>query len=276
MRLNPDSKGMTVVLAMMSAMGPISTDLYVPAFPQLAQDLSTIPAHVQWTMSAYLIGFALAQIFYGPLSDKFGRKPVLMAAFATYLIACLAASIAQSIEWLAAARFLQGVGGAGPIIVARAIVRDMYTGARAGQQLATMSSIMGLAPILSPVIGGVLAVQFGWRASFVAMFTIIATLTAIAALYLPETIKTRMAEPFSAGAMMRSFAVVIKNPVWAVRHPRRLRPDRYFHLCVCVAFRAARRLWPHASAIRDRFFSLLSRFCSGRMDQLAHGACAWS
>lgn len=207
---------MTVVLALMSAMGPISTDLYVPALPQLAQELSATPARVQWTMSAYLIGFALAQILYGPVSDKFGRKPVLLAAFAIYLAACLASFSAQSIEWLTAARFVQGIGGAGPIIVARAIVRDMYTGARAGQQLATMTSIMGLAPILSPIIGGFLAVYFGWRASFLGMFIIIATLTGVTAVFMPETIKERMAEKFSPGAMARSFAVVLKNPVWAV------------------------------------------------------------
>lgn len=207
---------MTVVLALMSAMGPISTDLYVPALPQLAQELSATPARVQWTMSAYLIGFALAQILYGPVSDKFGRKPVLLAAFAIYLAACLASFSAQSIEWLTAARFVQGIGGAGPIIVARAIVRDMYTGARAGQQLATMTSIMGLAPILSPIIGGFLAVYFGWRASFLGMFIIIATLTGVTAVFMPETIKQRMAEKFSPGAMARSFAVVLKNPVWAV------------------------------------------------------------
>ncbi len=216
MRLIPNSIGMTVVLGMMTAMGPISTDFYIPALPQLVTDLGTTPARVQWTMSAYLIGFALAQILYGPLSDKFGRKPVLMGAFAIYLAACLASAFAQSIETLTAARFVQGIGGAGPIIVARAIVRDMYSGSRAGQQLATMSSIMGLAPILSPMIGGFLAVQFGWRASFVAMFTVIATLTAIAALFLPETIKERMAEKFSLGAMMRSFGIIIRNPVWAV------------------------------------------------------------
>lgn len=216
MHLHPNSRGMTVVLALMSAMGPISTDLYVPALPQLAQELSATPARVQWTMSAYLIGFALAQILYGPVSDKFGRKPVLLAAFAIYLAACLASFSAQSIEWLTAARFFQGIGGAGPIIVARAIVRDMYTGARAGQQLATMTSIMGLAPILSPIIGGFLAVYFGWRASFLGMFIIIVTLTSVTAVFMPETVKQRMEEKFSPAAMARSFGVVIKNPVWAV------------------------------------------------------------
>lgn len=215
-RLNPNSLGMTVVLGMMTAMGPISTDFYIPALPQLVTDLGTTPARVQWTMSAYLIGFALAQILYGPLSDKYGRKPVLMGAFAIYLLACFVSAFAHSIETLTAARFVQGMGGAGPIIVARAIVRDMYSGSRAGQQLATMSSIMGLAPILSPMIGGVLAVQFGWRAAFVAMFTVIATLMAITALFLPETIKHRMVEKFSLGAILRSFAIIIRNPVWAV------------------------------------------------------------
>lgn len=215
-RLDPNSLGMTVVLGMMTAMGPISTDFYVPALPQLVADLGTTPARAQWTMSAYLAGFALAQLVYGPVSDKYGRKPVLLTAFAIYLTACLASAMAQSIETLTTARFLQGIGGAGPIIVARAVVRDMYAGARAGQQLATMSSIMGLAPILSPLIGGVLAVQFGWRASFVTMFVIIATLTGITAVFLPETIKQRMAGKFTAGAMARSFGVVIKNPVWAV------------------------------------------------------------
>ncbi len=205
---------MTVLLAFMSAMGPISTDLYVPALPQLATDLNTIPGKVQWTMSGYLIGFAVGQIFYGPLSDKFGRKSVLLTGFAIYLAACVAASLAPNIESLTAARMLQGLGGAGPIIIARAIVRDLYTGARAGQQLALMSTIMGLAPIVAPTVGGFIAAAFGWRAGFVIMFAVVAVITLVSVLALPETIRSRMEGPFSFASIMASFKIVARNRTW--------------------------------------------------------------
>ena len=205
---------MTVLLAFMSAMGPISTDLYVPALPQLATDLQTVPGKVQWTMSAYLIGFAVGQIFYGPLSDKYGRKSVLMWGFGIYLAACVAASLAPTIETLTLARFFQGLGGAGPIIVARAIVRDLYTGARAGQQLALMSTIMGLAPIIAPTVGGIIAITWGWRAGFAIMFLIVGIVTVCSALFLPETIRHRMEGPFSARSIIGSFAIVGRNSTW--------------------------------------------------------------
>lgn len=214
MRLHPNSMAMTILLAFMSAMGPISTDLYVPALPQLAQDLQTTPGKVQWTMSAYLIGFACGQIFYGPLSDKHGRKSVLIVGFTIYLVASLAASAAPNIESLTAARFFQGLGGAGPIIVARAIVRDLYTGARAGQQLALMSTIMGLSPIVAPMIGGVIAVTWGWRSGFVIMFVIVAIITTVASLFLPETLRHRMQGPLSIRSILASFAVVGRNGTW--------------------------------------------------------------
>jgi DHA1 family bicyclomycin/chloramphenicol resistance-like MFS transporter len=205
---------MTVLLALMTAMGPISTDLYVPALPQLAVDLETTPARVQWTLSAYLMGFAIGQLFYGPLSDKYGRKPLLLIGFAAYLAGTLASALAMSIETLTAARFLQGIGGAGPIVVARAIVRDMYEGARAGRELSLMSTIMGIAPIASPVLGGLLVVGFGWRASFFAMFALIGPIAFIAFLFLPETLRRRQSGPISPLAIGRSFAVVARNPAW--------------------------------------------------------------
>lgn len=214
--LKPDSRGMTVLLAFMTAMGPISTDLYVPALPQLVTELATTPARVQWTMSAYLIGFALGQLFYGPLSDKYGRKPLLMIGFAAYLIGTALSAFAASIEWLTAARLLQGVGGAGPIIMARAIVRDMYEGARAGRQLSIMSTIMGVAPIVSPVLGGFLVVWFGWRASFVAMLAMIGPIAFMASLYLPETLRHVQSGPISVRAIGQSYAVVASNRVWRV------------------------------------------------------------
>lgn len=214
MRLQPNSFGMTLLLAFMSAMGPISTDLYVPALPQLAQDLATTPGRVQWTMSAYLIGFACGQIFYGPLADKYGRKPVLLLGLGVYLAACVISGFSPTVETLTGARFLQGAGGAGPVIVARAIVRDLYSGARAGQQLALMATIMGLAPIVSPTLGGFVAVRFGWRAAFVLMFAMVLVISVAALLGLPETIRKRMQGAFSIRNIAASFAIVFRNNVW--------------------------------------------------------------
>jgi DHA1 family bicyclomycin/chloramphenicol resistance-like MFS transporter len=216
MRLRPNTFAMTVVLALMTGMGPIATDLYVPSLPNLAEDLQTTPAKVQWTMSAYLIGFAVGQLFYGPLSDKFGRKPILLIGFSIFLAATIASGLSTSIEMLTLARSLQGLGGACPQILSRAMVRDMYEGHQAGRQLSIMSTIMGLAPILSPLGGGLLAIFFGWRAAFVVMFVIVSTLTLIAAVMLPETIRHRMEGPISPRSIFASFSVVARSRVWLV------------------------------------------------------------
>lgn len=214
--LKPDSRGMTVLLAFMTAMGPVSTDLYVPALPQLAAELATTPARVQWTLSSYLIGFAIGQLVYGPLSDKYGRRPLLMAGFAAYLLGTALSAFATSIEFLTLSRMLQGIGGAGPIIMARAIVRDMYEGARAGRQLSMMSTIMGVAPIASPILGGFLAVWFGWRASFVTMFAMIGPIAFLAFIHLPETLRHVQSGPISVGAIAQSYGIVARNRVWRV------------------------------------------------------------
>ena len=214
--LKPKTFALTFVLALMTAMGPIAMDIYVPSLPQLAEEFAASPMRVQWTLSAYLIGFGIAQIFYGPLSDKLGRKPLLLAGFAIFLVASLASMAATSIDTLIAARALQGAGGAGPIIVVRAIVRDLYEGARAGRQLSVMSTIMGIAPIAAPVMGGVLALWFGWRASFVAMFVIVACLIVTAALLLPETLKQKQDAPLSLGGIFSSFRIILANRRWRI------------------------------------------------------------
>ncbi len=214
MRLRPDSFAMTVVLALMTALGPISTDLYVPALPSLALDLNTTAAKVQWTMSAYLIGFGFGQLIYGPLSDKFGRKPILLVGFGIFLIATIASGLAVTVEALTLARGLQGFGGACPQILARAMVRDLHEGHHAGRQLAVMSTIMGLAPVLSPLAGGLLTVWFSWRAAFVVMFILVAALTIIAVTLLPETIRSKTKGPISVRSIAASFAIVAKSRVW--------------------------------------------------------------
>lgn len=216
MPLKPNTFALTFVLALMTAMGPIATDIYVPSLPQLAQEFGASTTKVQWTLSGYLMGYAVSQIFYGPLSDKLGRKPLLIAGFSIFLVATFASMMATSIEMLILARILQGAGGAGPIIVVRAIVRDLYEGPRAGQQMSVMSSIMGVAPIVAPLIGGILAIWFGWRASFVAMFAIVIVLITIAILFLPETLRRTDKAPLSLGEIFRSFRVVFANPRWRV------------------------------------------------------------
>jgi DHA1 family bicyclomycin/chloramphenicol resistance-like MFS transporter len=212
--LRPGTFALTALLAALSAIGPLTTDMYLPSLPDIARQLKASTAQAQFTISAYLIGFAVGQIFYGPVSDRHGRKPILIAALALYCIASLACSLSTSIEMLIVARAFQALGGCGGIVLARAIVRDIYSGAQAGRELSLIASVMALAPVLAPIAGGFLQTYLGWKAVF---FTLVAAGFAgvgIVWVALPETLKLRAAEPLSITSILRSYRLVARNPAY--------------------------------------------------------------
>jgi len=212
--LRPGTFALTALLAALTAIGPLSTDMYLPSLPDIARQLNASTAQVQLTISAYLIGFAVGQIFYGPLSDRHGRKKVLLAALGMYCVASLVCALSTSIEMLIVARAAQALGGSGGIVLARAIVRDLYSGARAGRELSLIGSVMALAPVLAPIAGGVLQTGFGWRSIFIALITAGLSVATMVWLLLPETVVERAAEPVSPFSILKSYRVVARNPAY--------------------------------------------------------------
>jgi DHA1 family bicyclomycin/chloramphenicol resistance-like MFS transporter len=210
--LQPGTFGHPLLLATLTALGPLSMDMYLPSLPDIAHVLSAPVARTQLTISSYLIGFAAGQMIYGPLSDRYGRRPVLLAAVALYLASTLACAAAQSVDVLIAARALQGISGSGAIVLARAIVRDVYSGVQAARELSLMGSISATAPIVAPMIGGVLQAAFGWRANFICMSAGGLIALVVAARLLPETLRpANRAGSLSFFSMMRGYGAVARH-----------------------------------------------------------------
>lgn len=216
MMLRPDTLALTVLLALLTALGPLSTDMYLPSLPALTRALGASPAGGQLTLSAFLFGFAAGQIVYGPLADRFGRKPVLLAGLVIFCAASAACALAPSIEVLSIARFVQAFGACGPIVLARSIVRDLYEGPRAGRELARMASIMAVVPAAAPLLGGVLEVAFGWRSNFALSFAIGLGATFVVAKALPETLRAARPEALSPRSIVASLAIVARTPATRV------------------------------------------------------------
>lgn len=214
MKLRPDTVALTALLALLTALGPFSVDMYLASLPDIGRRLSASPATVQLTLSVYLVAYAVGQVLYGPLSDRYGRKPVLMVALAGYCVASLACALAPSIEALLAARALQALGSSGSIVIARAIVRDLYEGARAGRELALMGAIFALAPVIAPTVGGVLQSAFGWRANFVVLALIGVAAVLLVWRLLPETLRARAADPPGVAAMLAAYREILRSRVF--------------------------------------------------------------
>lgn len=216
MTLRADTLAMTAVLAMLTALGPLSTDFYLPSLPDIARVMQSDIAGAQATLSSFLFGFAAGQILWGPLSDRLGRKPVLLTGLGIFVLATLACAFAPSIGALTTARAFQALGASGPIVLGRAMVRDLYEGPRAGQELARMGMIMGLVPAVAPVLGGVLQQAFGWRSTFVASLVFAAGLAAVVIFLLPETVRNRSREPLSFLAIIRGFGTLLESRAFRV------------------------------------------------------------
>ncbi len=161
--------------------------LVIPALPATAVALHVSAGTIQLTITLYLIGLAIGQLAYGPISDRFGRRPVLLAGLALFTVAGAATAIAPSAALLIAARIVQSVGGCAGLVLGRAMVRDAVAGDRAAAQLALLTLVMSLAPAAAPVLGGYMVDWFGWRAAFGLLAVVGAVTTAAAAWRLPET-----------------------------------------------------------------------------------------
>lgn len=173
-------------LGLLSMIAPFATDMYLPAFPELAADLQVSPSVVQLTLTVFLIGLALGQIVFGPLSDRFGRKPPLLVGSLVCAVASAGAALAPTAELLLGARFVQGLTGAAGVVIARAIVSDVFHGPRAASIYSLLGVIVGIAPVAAPLVGGLLAEPLGWR----GLLWVLAGLTAamlVAAIPIPDT-----------------------------------------------------------------------------------------
>ncbi|MGN6682850.1 MAG: MFS transporter, partial [Devosia sp.] len=158
-----------IVLGLLSVIGPLAIDMYLPALPAIGKDLGASDAAVQQSLMAYMAAVAVCQLIYGPLSDMLGRKLPLYFGIGVYVLGSLGAALAPSVEWLVLFRFVQGVGACASMSLPRAIVRDQYTGAPAAQLMSLLMLVFSISPILAPLSGSAVIAFGDWRLLFWVM-----------------------------------------------------------------------------------------------------------
>jgi DHA1 family bicyclomycin/chloramphenicol resistance-like MFS transporter len=257
--MNPDAHtlwraprwALAALLACMGMLGPFSIDTYLPAFSGIAQAIGATPVEMQQTLSAYLFGFAVMNLFHGALSDSFGRRPVVLWGLVVFTLASAGCALSQNIGALVFFRAVQGISAGSGVVVSRAVIRDMFPPADAQRVMSQVTIWFGIAPAIAPMVGGFLFVHIGWHAVF-WFLTAIGVLMFIANWNaLPETLHPMQRQPFAVAHLLRGywtlgssprflmlalasgvpfngmFLYVLSAPVFLGQHLR-LAPDRFF------------------------------------------------
>lgn len=201
------------VLVAISALGPLALNIFMPSMPGLAKQFGVDYGTVQLTLTLYLIGLAVAQLVYGPLSDRYGRRPVLLWGLVLYLAGSLVSTLAPSIGMLIFGRMLQAIGGCSGLVLGRAIIRDIYDRDRSAAMIGYVTMAMALAPMLAPAIGGYLDTLFGWRASFAFCSLAGVVVLGWVIFVLPETLAERGGGT-GIGTMLRGYGALIRSPIF--------------------------------------------------------------
>lgn len=205
------SPWLAALLAALAALGPFSIDTYLPAFPAIAEALGASRIEVQQTLTAYMVTFAAMALWHGALSDRFGRRNVIVVSTTLFALASLACACATSIEWLWLGRALQGMSAGAGMVVGRAVIRDLFDGARAQRLMARVIMIFGVAPAVAPIVGGVLLLFAGWRAIFVFLAVFAGILAWTSWRYLPETLPVDKRQSLRPGSLWQAYSGVFSN-----------------------------------------------------------------
>jgi DHA1 family bicyclomycin/chloramphenicol resistance-like MFS transporter len=200
-----------LLITAMMMMQPLSTDLYLASLPSLVSGFGVPVATVQLTLSLFVIGFGSAQLVIGPLSDRFGRRPVLLTGLGLYVATSALCGLAQSIELLIAARFLQALGCCAAVMIARAVVRDAYEPQDSARFLARASTWISLAPIVGPILGAYLQVAFGWRAAFIALGIFSACVMVACLYHLPETNQHKNPNATQIKGILENYRLILSS-----------------------------------------------------------------
>ncbi len=212
--LKSGSPALTVLLGALVAISPFAMDIYLASMPSMTTSLATSVARVQLTLSVYMYGLGVGQLFAGPLSDRYGRRPVLLAGASLFAVASLACAASPTVEFLIAARLVQSLAVSVCATVPRALVRDLHAGDDAAHRLSLMGMVLGIAPIVAPIIGGQLHVLFGWRSPF-AFVTLYAAVALFAAWRgLPETLRSVDHHALHPRAMAGNFGRLLRSRVF--------------------------------------------------------------
>jgi len=205
-------RGIAMLLAALSALGPFSIDTYLPSFHEIGEKLGATPLQVQQTLSAYLLAFAVMTLWHGAISDRFGRRRVILAALGLFGLASAGCFVATSIEQLWFWRAMQGVTAGAGIVISRAIVRDLFDGASAQRLMSQITMMFALAPAVAPVIGGWLQTLFGWRSIFAFLVTATAILGFACWKLLPETLPPEKRQSLQPAYLGRTYLKVMTSP----------------------------------------------------------------
>ncbi|WP_419736996.1 multidrug effflux MFS transporter [Pseudomonas sp. COR18] len=202
-----------LILGALSAFAPLAIDFYLPGFPAMAVAFGTDEKHIQLTLAVYFFGLSIGQLVYGPLADRFGRRGPLLVGVGLFTVASLACAFAPSLEWLIAARFLQALGGCAGSVISRAVVSDQCDAVGSAKVFSQLMLVTGLAPILAPMLGGVLVNLYGWQSIFIVL-TLFSALSALAvALGLPESLPAGQPRQPLSGAL-RQYGRLLSDRVF--------------------------------------------------------------
>lgn len=205
-----------MILSAMSVFGPFATDMYLSSFPDIAQSLSTTQSMVQLTLALFLIGLATGQLIYGPLADSYGRRRPLLVGVGVFFTASLLASLAPNIETLIALRFVQAAGGCAGMVIARAIIRDLYSVGESARVMSLVVMVQSLGPIIAPTTGGLLLLVAGWRSMFVVMTLLGAFCFVLVLRGLPETLPPERRIALSFGNMFQAFGRLLRKRAFII------------------------------------------------------------